>query len=270
MAESLFAASVRDQLFERVADDGAAPLYVRLLEEGGVAMQPEPGMEEMAAWLDSRKLLVQSAAGVALPGELVVLEQGRSEMERGWSLTLLARCDERSLRALAEAAGLPHRSRRVELVLSLQQWLVAAPVAGMEELGAATLSRLPLPVSEIRRAAVSGVGGNAQFELDTKAGPIVVAAREVALAVAKKPAKAKRPAVERVSRFEFPPHGVTGALVSVTSRALADRIAAEERLAGYLGQRLDGRRFVAAEEVTAEELEARLAEALPGVEVLHG
>lgn len=270
MAESLFAASARDQLFERIAEDGAAPLYVRLLEEGGVAMQPELGMEEMAAWLDSRNLLVQSAAGVALPDELVVLEQGRAEVERGWSLTLLGRCDERSLRALAAAAGLPHRSRRVELVVSLQQWLVAAPVVGMAELGAATLSRLPLPVSEIRSVAVSAVGGSAQFELETRAGRFVVAAREVALAVAKRPAKSKRPALERVSRFEFPPHGLTGALVAASSRALADRIAAEERLAGYLGQRLDGRRFVAAEEVTAEELEARLVAALAGVEVVHG
>lgn len=270
MAESLFAASVRDQLYERICEDGAAPLYLRLIEAGGVALQPEPGMEEMAVWLAGRSLVVTGPAGIALPEELVVLEQGRAEVEQGWSLTLLSRCDERSLRSLASTAGLPHRSRRVELVLALHRWLMAAPLAEMEAASSATLARLPLSAKEIAAVSVKAFAGGALFEVETRSGRFEVAAREVALALQPKPTRAKRAAAERVSPFEFPAHGEVGALVSVSSRSLADRIAAEERLAGFLAQRLDGRRFVAPAEVSAEALEARLATVLAGIEVVHG
>ena len=270
MAESLFSAAVRDQLFERVCADGAAPLYVRLLEEGCVPMVAEPGMEEMASWLAARSLLVEAAGGVSLPAELVVLEQGRAEVERGWSLTLLSRCDEGSLRRLAESAGLPHRSRRLELVLSLQDWLRAAPTAGMEELGAVTQKRLPLPVRELTGVSVEPFAGGAKFLVSTRQGLHEVAAREVALAVGKRPARAKRAVVERVSPFEFPAHGAVSAVVTVTTRPLAERMAQEPRLAGYLTQRLDQRRFVVPAEVAVEELEALLNELLEGIEVVHG
>jgi hypothetical protein len=270
MAESLFAAAVRDQLFERVCADGAAPLYVRLLEEGCVPMAAEPGMEEMASWLAARSLLVETAAGLSLPAELVVLEQGRAEVERGWTLTLLSRCDEGSLRRLAESAGLPQRSRRVELVLSLQDWLRAAPTAGMEELGAVTQKRLPLPVRELTGVSVEPFAGGAKFLVSTRQGLHEVAAREVALAVGKRPARAKRAVVERVSPFEFPAHGAVSAVVTVTTRPLAERMAQEPRLAGYLTQRLDQRRFVVPAEVAVDELEALLGEVLAGVEVVHG
>ena len=270
MAESLFSAAVRDQLFERVCADGAAPLYVRLLEEGCVPMVAEPGMEEMARWLAARSLLVETAAGLSLPAELVVLEQGRAEVERGWSLTLLSRCDDASLRRLAGAAELPQRSRRVELVLSLHDWLRAAPTAGMEELGAATQKRLPLPVRELTGVSVEPFAGGAKFLVSTRQGLHEVAAREVALAVGKRPARAKRAVVERVSPFEFPAHGAVSAVVTVTTRPLAERMAQEPRLAGYLTQRLDQRRFVVPAEVAVEDLEALLNELLEGIEVVHG
>jgi hypothetical protein len=270
LAESLFAAAVRDQLYERICADGAAPLYVRLLEEGCVPLVPELGMEEMASWLASRSLLVEAAGGVSLPAELVVLEQGRAEVERGWSLTLLSRCDEGSLRRLAEAVGLRQRSRRLELVLSLHEWLLAAPTAGMEELGAVTQKRLPLPVRELTGVSVEPFVGGAKFLVSTRQGLHEVAAREVALAVGKRPARAKRAVVERVSPFEFPAHGAVGAVVTVTTRPLAERMAQEPRLAGYLTQRLDQRRFVVPAEVPVEELEALLGEVLAGVEVVHG
>ena len=270
MAESLFSAAVRDQLFERVCADGAAPLYARLLEEGCVPLLPEPGMEEMASWLAARSLLVETAAGLSLPAELVVLEQGRAEVERGWTLTLLSRCDEGSLRRLAESAGLPQRSRRVELVLSLQDWLRAAPTAGMEELGAVTQKRLPLPVRELTGVSVEPFAGGAKFLVSTRQGLHEVAAREVALAVGKRPARAKRAVVERVSPFEFPAHGAVSAVVTVTTRPLAERMAQEPRLAGYRTQRLDQRRFVVPAEVAVEDLEALLNELLEGIEVVHG
>lgn len=270
MAESLFAAAVRDQLYERVCADGAAPLYVRLLEEGCVPMAAPTGMEEMASWLAARSLLVEAAGGVSLPAELVVLEQGRAAMERGWSLTLLSRCDEGSLRRLARAAELPQRSRHVELVLSLQAWLLAAPTAGMEELGAATQKRLPLPVRELTEVSVEPFAGGAKFLLSTREGLHEVAAREVSLAVGKRPVRAKRAVVERVSPFEFPAHGALSAVVTVTTRPLAERMAQEPRLAGYLTQRLDQRRFVVPAEVAVDELEALLSDVLAGVEVVHG
>ncbi len=270
MAESLFSTAVRDQLYERVCADGAAPLYVRLLEEGCVPLLPELGMEEMASWLASRSLLVAAAGGVSLPAELVVLEQGRAEVERGWSLTLLSRCDEGSLRLLAEAVGLPQRSRRVELVLSLHAWLLAAPTAGMEELGAVSQKRLPLPVRELTGVSVEPFAGGAKFLLSKRDGVHEVAAREVAQAVGKRPARAKRAVVERVSPFEFPAHGAVSAVVTVTTRPLAERMAQEPRLAGYLSERLDQRRFVVPAEVAVEELEALLNELLEGIEVVHG
>ena len=101
-------------------------------------------------------------------------------------------------------------------------------------------------------------------------GQLEVAAREVALAVGKRPGRAKRAVVERVSPFEFPAHGAVSAVVTVTTRPLAERMAQEPRLAGYLTQRLDQRRFVAPEEVPLDELESLLSEVLSGVEVVHG
>jgi hypothetical protein len=47
-------------------------------------------------------------------------------------------------------------------------------------------------------------------------------------------------------------------------------MAQEPRLAGYLTQRLDQRRFVVPAEVAVEDLEALLNELLEGIEVVHG
>ena len=54
------------------------------------------------------------------------------------------------------------------------------------------------------------------------------------------------------------------------SAAWAERLAQEPRLAGYLTQRLDQRRFVVPAEVAVEDLEALLNELLEGIEVVHG
>jgi hypothetical protein len=112
--------------------------------------------------------------------------------------------------------------------------------------------------------------GGAKFVLSTRDGQLEVVAREVALAVGKRPARAKRAVVERVSPFEFPAHGAVSAVVTVTTRPLAERIAQEPRLAGYLSERLDQRRFVVPAEVPLEELETLLGEVLAGIEVVHG
>lgn len=264
MAEALFSESVRAQLFERIASDGAAPLYERLICAAGVAVPVPRGMEEMAGWLEARGLLLLEGTGVMLPVELALLEQERAPVEEGWLLTLLARCSEANLRSIGAALGLTLPTRRVELLLTIGR---ALPAAGRSKRSASE-PFVPVPAGELVSVEATLRAGRLAFAVETRSDRREVEAQTQVAAPSA--AASKRRAVEPVSPFSFPRHGAVGAVLVASTPAYARYLTSQSALAGYLGEQLDACRFATPAEVSFEELRSRLVALLSEDEVLHG
>lgn len=169
------------RLVKRAGEAGAPQLVRLLIEHGGGPLPKHPALEPEAERLVGWFPLLEDEHSWSLPHDLAAAMIRSAEVERFYSVTLLARAPESELRALIDELGLPLAGSRTTVISRLADVIRSFGAAGVDP-QSVTATGVIQVVPSRDLTSVSIVAGSRGREFDITAGGNVyrVTTREVA------------------------------------------------------------------------------------------